>query len=82
MVKVATAQPRSRGFELYIRSGPWLGQEAELRVNYISCENLFHNRAKINTFKLKQEHELKKKDTQEIYSDCDRSAHDAITKGI
>ena len=61
MDKVSASQPRDRGFGHYTgddhdsshdTSTGWF-QEADSKVIYISSENLFHNRAKLNKFKLK-----------------------------
>ena len=61
MGKVSASQPQDHGFEphtghdhdfSYDTSTGWF-QEADSRVIKISCENLLHNRAKINMFKIK-----------------------------
>ena len=63
MNNVSASQPRDRGFEphtchdhddhdsSYDTSTGWF-QEADSRVINLSCDKLFHNRAKINMFKL------------------------------
>ena len=55
VVKVSVSQPKGCGFEPNIVSHPlfvsWF-QEADLRLIYLSYENLFHNQAKINMFKI------------------------------
>ena len=60
MDKVSVSQPRDRVFELhtghdhdssYGTSTGWF-KEANSRLIRISCENLLHNRAKINKFEL------------------------------
>ena len=55
MVMVSASQPRGRGFEPYIGYDTSTGRfkEADLRVIYINCENLFQNLAKIRMFKLR-----------------------------
>ena len=48
VVKVSAIQPRGRGIKPYIliRHLFWFWfQEVDLRVIYISCDNLYHNRA-------------------------------------
>ena len=56
MFKVYASQPLVRGFKpltghghdsSYDTSTGWF-KEADLRVIYISCESLLHNRAKVN----------------------------------
>ena len=55
MVKVSASQPLDREFEPYMghddTSTGWF-QEAHTSVIQISCENLHHDRAKINNLKL------------------------------
>ena len=60
MIKLSAFKPRDRRFESCIGpdhdssygiSTDWF-QEAESKVIFVSCENLFHNRVKINMFKL------------------------------
>ena len=57
VVKVSASQPRDCGFKShdhvlsYDTSFCWF-EEANVRIIYLSCENLFHNRVKINMFKL------------------------------
>ena len=60
MDKVSASQPQNHGFKPHTghdhdssfdTSTGWF-QEADSRVINLTCDNLFHNRAKINMFKL------------------------------